>query len=104
MLWAVLEMLGVFIATVASVMLVIGAVFALMWSVRGIHGAFSDEPSETYLCLVDTYLTDHHNSSSADPSDNYSINNNGDELWLHVDNQPILQIDDTLFAEGISRC
>lgn len=88
----------------ALTVLAFAAIFVIVWSSRDISNAISDEPSETYQCLVDTYLTDHHNIDP-DISDNYSINytNNG-ALWLHVDNQPILQTDDTLFAEGISRC
>ena len=107
-LWTCVELLGVVIASVASVMLIIGAVFALVWAVLGVHGVFSDafgdKPSETYQCLIDTYLTDHHYSSGADPSDNYSVSNDDEGLWLNIDNQPILQIDETQFAEGISRC
>ena len=106
-LWAALEIVGAILAGLAIIAGVLIVVYVAMtviaWSARSVHGAFSDEPSETYQCLVDTYLTDHHNIN-LDTSDNYSISSNGDALWLHVDKQPILKIDDAQFAEGISRC
>ena len=84
----------------------VGILFLGVAAFTGIVSSIFDKtdtgPDVTYQCLVDTYLTDHLDVNP-DTAHNYSINS-GDGLWLHADDQPILKIDATLFAEGISRC
>ena len=87
------------IAYLVFVALVVVTVF---WAIVTVVRIFGDEPSDTYQCLVDTYLTDHLDINP-DTAGRYSINS-GDGLWLHVNGEPIRKIDETLFAEGIGSC